>query len=52
MIRIGIGGGYRRSGEEEAGWIGRRQHHTLAARLVTGDACVCVLSVWFIGADF
>ena len=52
MVGIGVGGGSRRSGEEEARGIGRRQHHTLAARLVTGDACVCVLSVWFIGADF
>jgi hypothetical protein len=43
LVRIGVSGGSRRSGEEEAGWIGRRQHHTLvAARLVTGDACLCV----------
>jgi len=45
MVGIGVGGGYRRSGEEKAGGIGRRQHHALvAARLVTGDACVCVSS--------
>ena len=30
-------------GEEEAGGLGRRQHHPLvAARLVTGGVCVCV----------
>jgi hypothetical protein len=45
----GFGGGYRRSGEEEARGIGRRQHHTLvAARLVTGGVCVCVV---FIGSN-
>ena len=38
MVGIGVGGGSRRSGEEEAGGIGRRQHHPLvAARLVTGS---------------
>jgi hypothetical protein len=39
MVGIGVGGGSRRSGEEEAGrlrWLGRRQNHALvAARLVT-----------------
>jgi len=47
-----------RSGEEEAGGLGRRQHHPLvAARLVTGGVCVCTgLCVYvcgggFIGAD-
>ena len=49
MVGIGVGGGSRRSGEEEAGGISRRQHHALVgARLVTGGVCVCV---WFIGAD-
>jgi hypothetical protein len=48
---IGVGGGSRRSGEEEARGLGRRQHHPLvAARLVTGDVCVFVCVV-FIGAD-
>jgi len=43
MVGIGVGGGYRRSGEEEAWEFGRRQHHALvAARLVTGGVCVCV----------
>ena len=43
MVGIGVGGGSRRSGEEEAGGLGRRQHHPLvAARLVTGGVCVCV----------
>ena len=43
MVRIGVGGGSRRSGEEEAGEIGRRQHHALvAAPLVTGGVCVRV----------
>ena len=43
MVGIGVGGGSRRSGEEEAGGIGRRQHHALVAtRLVTGGVCVCV----------
>jgi len=45
MVEIGVGGGSRRSGEEEAGEIGRRQHHALVAlRLVTGGVgrCVCV----------
>ena len=45
MVEIGCGGGSRRSGEEEAGEIGRRQHHALVAlRLVTGGVgrCVCV----------
>jgi hypothetical protein len=43
MVGKGVGGGSRRSGEEEAGGIGRRQHHALvAARLVTGGVCVCV----------
>ena len=55
MVGIGVGGGSRRSGEEEAWGLGRRQHHALvAARLVTGDVCVCVcvcVCVWFIGAD-
>ena len=48
MVGIGVGGGSRRSGEEEAGGLGRRQHHPLvAARLVTGGVCVCVcLCVW------
>jgi hypothetical protein len=40
MVWIGIGGGSRRSGEEEAGGIGRRQHNALvAASLVTGGVC-------------
>ncbi len=30
MVGIGVGGGSRRSGEEEAGGRGRRQHHALA----------------------
>ena len=43
MVGIGVGGGSRRSGEEEAWEFGRRQHHALvAARLVTGGVCVCV----------
>ena len=43
MVGIGVGGGSRRSGEEEAGGLGRRQHHPLvAARLVTGGVCVCL----------
>ena len=43
MVGIGVGGGSRRSGEEEAGGLGRRQHHPLvAARLVTGGVCVCM----------
>ena len=48
MFGIGVGGGSRRSGEEEAGGLGRRQHHPLvAARLVTGGVCVFVcLCVW------
>ena len=46
MVGIGVGGGSRRSGEEEARGIGRRQHNALvAARLVTGDVCVCVCVV-------
>ena len=51
VVGIGVGGGSRRSGEEEAGVIGRRQYHALfAARLVTGGVCVCVcVCVWFIG---
>ncbi len=53
MVGIGVGGGSRRSGEEEAGGLGRRQRHPLvAARLVTGGVCVCVcVCVVFIGAD-
>ena len=46
MVGIGVG-------VEEAGGLGRRQHHALvAARLVTGGViCVCVcVCVWFIGA--
>ena len=43
IFGIGVGGGSRRSGEEEAGGLDRRQHHPLvAARLVTGGVCVCV----------
>ena len=43
MVGIGVGGGSRRSGEEEARGIGRRQHHALVAvRLVNGGVCVCV----------
>ena len=43
MFGIGVGGGSRRSGEEEAGGLGRRQRHPLvASRLVTGGVCVCV----------
>jgi len=30
MVGIGVGGS-RKSGEEEAGGIGRRQHHALVA---------------------
>ena len=41
MVGIGVGGGCRRSGEEEAGGRGRRQHHWCVV-------CVCVV---FIGAD-
>jgi hypothetical protein len=55
MVGIGVGGGSRRSGEEEAGGLGRRRHLALfAARLVTGSVCVCVcvcVCVLFIGAD-
>jgi hypothetical protein len=58
VVGIGVGGGSMRSGEEEAGGLGRRQHHPLvAARLVTGGVCVCTgLCVYvcgggFIGAD-
>ena len=53
VVGIGVGGGSRRSGEEEAGGLGRRQHHPLvAARLVTGGVCVYVfVFVLFIGAD-
>ena len=66
MVGIGVGGGSRRSGEEEAGGLGRRQRHALvAARLVTGGVCVCLcvcvaggrrqhhafVCVVFIGAD-
>jgi len=48
MVGIGVGGGSRRSGEEEAWGLGRRQHHTLvAAGLVTGDVCVCVCVVYW-----
>ena len=37
----GVGGGSRRSGEEESGRIGRRQHHALVAtRRVIGGVCV------------
>ena len=48
MVGIRVGGGSRRSGEEEAEGLGRRQHHPLvAARLVTGGVCVCVcLCLW------
>ena len=35
----GVGGGSRRSGEKEAGGLGRRQHHALVA---AGGVCVCV----------
>jgi hypothetical protein len=43
MVGIGVGGESRRNSEDEAGGIGRRQHHALvAARLVTGGECVCV----------
>ena len=45
MVGIGVGGGSRRSGEEEAGGLGRRQHRPLVA--ATGGACVFVcLCVW------
>jgi hypothetical protein len=44
MVRIEVGGRSRRSGEEEAGGLARRQHHALvAARLVRGGVCVCVV---------
>jgi hypothetical protein len=44
----GVGGGSRRSGEEESGRIGRRQHHALvAACLVTGGVSVCVCGVYW-----
>ena len=45
MVWIGIGGRSRRSGEEEAWGIGRRQHHALVvARLEAGvSVCVCGL---------
>ncbi len=43
MVGIGVGGRSRRSGEEDAGGLGRRQLHPLvAARLVTGGVCLCV----------
>ena len=46
VVGIGVGGGSRRSGEEEAGGLGRRQHHALvAARLVTGGVSVSVCGV-------
>ena len=53
VVGIGVGGGSRRSGEEEAGGLGRRQHHPLvAARFLTGGVCVCMcVCVVFIGAD-
>ena len=53
MVRIEVGGRSRRSGEEEAGGLGRRQHHPLvAARFLTGGVCVCMyVCVVFIGAD-
>ena len=41
MAGIGVGGGSRRSGEEEAGGCGRRQHRV----------CVVFVCVVFIGAD-
>ena len=48
MVGIGVGGGSRRSGEEETGGLGRRQQHPLvAARLVTGGVCVCVFVVYW-----
>ena len=44
MVRIEVGGRSRRSGEEEAGGLARRQHHALvAARLVRGGVCDYVL---------
>ena len=44
MVRIEVGGRSRRSGEEEAEGLGRRPHHALvAARLVRGGVCVCVV---------
>jgi hypothetical protein len=53
VVGIGVGGGSKRSGEAEAGELGRRQHHPLlAARLMTGGVCVCVFVCGvFIGAD-
>ncbi len=49
MVGIGVGGGSRRSGEKEAGGIGRRQHRALvAARLVAGGVCVCVCVCVFV----
>jgi hypothetical protein len=43
-----VGWGSRRSDEEKAGGICRRQHNTLiAARLVTGGVCVCVCLVYW-----
>ena len=48
LVGIGVGEGSRRSGEEEAWGLGRRQHHPLvAARLVTGGVCVCVCGVYW-----
>ena len=48
MVGIGVGKVSRRSGEEEAGGLGRRQHHALvAARLVTGGVSVSVCGVYW-----
>ena len=51
MVGTEVGGGSRRSGEEEAGGLGRRQHHALvAARLVTVCTFVNICEVsWFVG---
>ena len=34
MVGIGVGGGSRRSGEKEAGGIGRRQHRVMRGSVV------------------
>jgi hypothetical protein len=51
MVGIGVGGGSRRSGEEEAGGIGRRQHQVVVCvfvhsnHVITVYICVGSLSV-------
>jgi hypothetical protein len=42
VVGIGVGGESRRSGEEEAGGLGRRQHHPSGCRASRDWRCVCV----------